>query len=313
MAYPPPSPPYVGPPYRHSGNGNKPIIRIVVHCTVGSDAKGAQGTARYFRSSAANGSAHYIVDSDETLQSAFDSVVCWHAPPNTHSIGIELCCSLSNEGEGHWQRDDHQAMLRRAARLTAELCLAYDLPVRKMTVAQVRSNESGICGHIDVSNAFHQSSHWDPGPHFPWSQFMAMVRAEVSAITNPTTPPPPEEDMPLTQADAKLVVDELLNRGLSNGTSFAGNITETADRVEVIYGRTGTLIEGGGINSQLDAMHGLNVEAKGTLGRIETKVNQPIDVVALAAAIVAAMPTDGDVDQATVEAGVRAVLGTLDN
>jgi N-acetyl-anhydromuramyl-L-alanine amidase AmpD len=34
---------------------------------------------------------------------------------------------------------------------------------------------AGICGHVEVSQAFHLSTHTDPGPNFPWSQFMAVV------------------------------------------------------------------------------------------------------------------------------------------
>lgn len=187
--YPAPTPDYVGPVYRDSGTGNKPIIRIVIHCTVGSDAKGATGTAAYFRSSAAKGSAHYITDANLTLQSAYDSVVCWHAPPNPHSLGIEMCCSLSNQGKGHWTQANHIAMMKRTARLTAELCLHYGIPATKLTVAQVRAGQKGICGHIDVSNAFGQSSHWDPGPYFPWTTFIGMVRGEVAAIVAGSNPP----------------------------------------------------------------------------------------------------------------------------
>lgn len=196
MAYAPPAPPYYGPPAHSSGNGNKPINRIVIHCTAGSDGKGAQGTARYFKTKAAGGSAHYIIDSDETLQTAYDSVVCWHAPPNTHSLGLEMECSLANEGKGHWTRPDHVSMMKRTAVLTAQLCLAYDVPVVKLTAAQLRAGSRGICGHFDVSQAFGQSSHWDPGPYFPWAQFMAWVRAEVDRIkvSAPTPPKPPAFD-----------------------------------------------------------------------------------------------------------------------
>lgn len=197
MAYPPPAPPYYGPPAHDSGNGNKPINRIVIHCTAGSDAQSAQGTAKYFKQEAATGSAHYVVDSDETLQTAYDSVVCWHAPPNLHSLGLEICCSLKDDGKGHWVKPDHVAMMKRTARLAAELCLAYDVPVVKLTPAQLKAGKRGICGHVDVSKAWGQSTHWDPGPYFPWDSFMAMVRSEVDHIkSGGTTAPAPPKPTP---------------------------------------------------------------------------------------------------------------------
>lgn len=186
--------PYVGPVAHDSGDGNLPVNRIVIHCTVGADGKGAAGTAAYFRDPNSRGSAHSIVDSDETLICAHDQVVCWHAPPNSHSYGIELCCSLSDQGKGHWTLASHIAMLKRAAVLTAEKCLQHKIPVVKINDQDLREGKRGICGHIDVSLAFKQSTHWDPGPYFPWAQFMEYVRAAYAALTQ-------EEELPMAIAD----------------------------------------------------------------------------------------------------------------
>ena len=175
---------YVGPVAHDSGNDNLPIHRIVVHCTAGADAKGARGTAKYFQEESATGSAHAITDPDELVISAYDTVVCWHAPPNLHSIGIEICCSLANDGAGHWTLDSHQKMLHRAARWVAEKCHEHGIPVRKLTDDDLRTNPNalGICGHVDVTMAFHQSTHTDPGPYFPWSQFLGYVTQEFNQI-----------------------------------------------------------------------------------------------------------------------------------
>lgn len=210
----PPAPIYAGPPYRSTAGSNRPFKRVVIHCTVGSDGKGAQGTARYFRSKEAKGSAHYVVDSDEVLQTAYDSVICWHAPPNQGSLGIELCCSLAGKGEGHWDRPDHQAMLRLSAQLTAQLCLAYEIPIARLSPADLLAGKHGICGHVDVSQAWDQSSHWDPGPYFPWAQFMTLVRDAARALR--TTPPPatPEDDVTEQQADRIItLLEELTAQG----------------------------------------------------------------------------------------------------
>lgn len=174
--YPAPSPPYAGPPFRSSGTGNKPIRRITIHSTVGPTADGSrQGIAAYFRSSRAGGSAHYVVDAGGVLQTAWDSVVCWHAPPNPNSIGIEMC-DYPTQTMDRWANDDHKALLERTARLTAELCLAYD--VRPWFVSRIglRAGRSGVTTHNEVSQAFHQSTHWDPGA-WPRRRFMRRVRA----------------------------------------------------------------------------------------------------------------------------------------
>lgn len=184
----PPNPVYLGPVAHSSGVGNKPIRRIVIHCTVGAEpghVGAARDTAAYFRKRSAGGSAHYVRDARETVQCAYDSVIAWHAPPNPHSIGYEVCCSLDAQGRGHWQREDHQKALLGAAKDVARLCLAYGVPVRKVSVADLRAGREGICGHVDVSAAFHQSTHWDPGPAFPWQQFMQMVEKEAAMLRRP--------------------------------------------------------------------------------------------------------------------------------
>jgi hypothetical protein len=202
--YPPPAPPYVGPPSKSSAGSNKPIRRIVLHGTVSpTERGGARKIAAYFRSDSAAGSAHYVVDPGEVVQSAHDSVICWHAPPNANSLGIELCDWVGGkDGKPlpltRWEQRDHKAMLKLAARLTAELCLAYDVPVRMVGARGLKAGKQGICEHSDVSAAFKQSSHWDLGA-FPRRRFIHLVRAEVESIET-GTPAPAERPNRVTKA-----------------------------------------------------------------------------------------------------------------
>jgi hypothetical protein len=209
MTVQPPSPPYVGPARHTMGSNNKPIARIVMHATVGSEpaVKGAaRGVAAMFRTTDRYASAHYVADAAESVQVVYDSLVAEHAPPNQHSIGYELCCSLANEGKDHWARTDHQAMLKIAAQDVARLCLAYDVPIVKLSPADLVNGKHGICGHIDVSNAWHQTTHWDPGPYFPWAQFIGLVHAAAKALTDKPNPQPPRP------ADADFFVAEISGR-----------------------------------------------------------------------------------------------------
>lgn len=206
----PPAPPYLGPSYRSSDGPNKPIDRIVIHSTVSPCAPGmARRIAQYFRSRTAGGSAHYIVDPGEVVQAVLDSVIAWHAPPNPRSIGVELCDmptlflrrffpggkvpkgTESGEVDDHrragslnpirWMLPNYRAMYRRAARLVAELCLAYDVPPYFRNARQLRRGLRGVTTHAQVSKAWGQSSHWDPGA-WPRRAFMRRVRAEIEKI-----------------------------------------------------------------------------------------------------------------------------------
>jgi hypothetical protein len=172
------------------------VTRIVIHGTVSPCRDGqARATAAYFQTVKRSASAHYVVDPGEAVQSAWDSVICWHAPPNRHSIGVEMC-DIPGPVPGdrvsaarrkalrrvwRWRNDNQVAMLRRTARLVAELCAAYGVPPVFVDAAALRKGRRGITTHAQVSKAFRQSTHWDPG-WWPRRRFMRWVRADHRAI-----------------------------------------------------------------------------------------------------------------------------------
>lgn len=177
----PPAPEYLGPARFVGGRQElNPLRRIVIHCTVSPcERGGARNVARYFRDSVTRpSSAHYIVDPGEVVQVVGDHTVAFHAPPNTDTIGVELC-DMQGGPIARWEDANHRAMLQRAAELVAELCLAYDVPRRRLGHLRLRAGQRGITGHVDVSRAWGQTNHSDPGDGFPWATFMNLVRAEV--------------------------------------------------------------------------------------------------------------------------------------
>lgn len=240
MGYPAPAPKYIGPANRNGGPGNKPIKRIVIHCTVSPCATGAENIARYFKTTSTPASAHYVVDAKTTIQSLYDSYVGFHAPPNGNSLGIELCCNLHGQGKGHWSRRDHKKMLRRAARLTAELCLAYDVPAVRLTPAEMRAGKQGLCGHNDVRDAWGQTTHWDPGPHFPWKWFVQLVQDEIEQIKceNKPDPKPKKRKKRNTRvrrarkelAEALELLDDAVTKG-----KRTGKVRKQRDKIRKAY------------------------------------------------------------------------------
>ncbi len=177
-----------------SGSPNTPVYRVVIHLTSGSDVwpraalpEAALGTARYFANPDCGGSAHYVHDAGPVEQHCVpDNVVAWHAPPNLHSIGQEIC------GHPAWTReqflDDRvRPALENSAARTRELCDRFGVPKVHIDAGQLLGGAHGVTGHDSVSQAWHQSTHWDPGPNFPWDWYMA----EVNEGAPPPPPPPP--------------------------------------------------------------------------------------------------------------------------
>lgn len=174
-----PSPPYLGPAAHTSSGSNKPIRRIVLHSTVSPCVPGgARSIAAYFRSPSSGGSAHYVVDPKEVVQVVYDGVIAWHAPPNGNSLGIEMCDMPNASTAARWNDANHKAMLALVVDLVADLCLAYDVPPWFRTPLGLRLGRRGITTHHNVSQAFHQSSHWDVGA-WPRRAFMRAVRANI--------------------------------------------------------------------------------------------------------------------------------------
>jgi hypothetical protein len=170
--------------------GGRDINLIVVHDMEAPERLNtAENVAAWFAGSTApRASAHYNIDADSIVQSVRDMDVAWHAPGANHNgIGLEHA-GYARQSRAEWLDDYGLRMLRLSARLTAELCAKYEIPVRRVTYDGLRAGVRGITGHHDVSLAFVRSSHWDPGPDFPWDFYLEMVKAELSKIKSPPKP-----------------------------------------------------------------------------------------------------------------------------
>lgn len=192
MRVPAPSPPYVGPPNNHGPATNRPIKRVVIHSTVSDCVPGGARTiARYFMMTDRDASAHYIVDPAEIIQGLYDSFVGYAAPPNEGSIHIEMCdipgpipqAPMRKKMRTYWRwnRPNQKLMLDKTAYLTARICLHEGIPLKFLSVAALKNGEKGITTHDNVSQAFNQSTHWDPG-FWPRYKFMRLVRKHAKIL-----------------------------------------------------------------------------------------------------------------------------------
>lgn len=241
MSIAPPSPPVVGgAPANHSGRGNHPVDRVVIHSAVTPCEPGrARQLGAWNRDGTTGGSWHYAIDPDETIQCSWDSFVCWHAPPNPHSLGNEMC-ENPTWNPARWLGRNHRRTLAATARLTARQCLAYDIPIRWLSVKDLRAGRRGITSHHNVTKAFGQSTHTDPRA-WPRRKFMRMVREEAARLLNEG-----DDDMP---TPAELWDEPLeVKRGDEIRTTSARNIMreleEEQDRQGKKLDRIIDLLEG---------------------------------------------------------------------
>jgi hypothetical protein len=89
--------------------------------------------------------------------------------------------SSTAAGKARWKDPSHKAMLELAVDLVARLCLAYDVPAVWVDRLGLQAGKHGVTTHAEVSAAFHQSTHWDPGT-WPRIRFMRAVRRRIKSL-----------------------------------------------------------------------------------------------------------------------------------
>lgn len=153
-------------PNRNSG-GNFPINRIVVHCMEAPE-KGdtAENVARYLSNPSVRASAHYCIDNDSIVRCVPEEDRAWHAPPNPNSIGLEHA-GYARQSPAEWSDAYSMAMLNRSITFCAALCTKHNVPPTWLSPADLLRGERGITSHYNVVQAWHKSTHTDPGGGFP--------------------------------------------------------------------------------------------------------------------------------------------------
>lgn len=183
--------PFVRPRAWGSGRAGYAVQYIVVHYTAGSErSTSAEDGAAYDQRRTDGTSTHYFVDQNSIVQCVYtwDRANAAFSYGNRLGIQYELCGTVQTRAQ--WLDSASDATLTNAARQMARDCRKYNLPVRRLTVQQMRNGEKGICGHVDVTDAYGLGDHRDPGTEFPWDVLLQRVQQFLA----PTTPAPQQEE-----------------------------------------------------------------------------------------------------------------------
>jgi len=196
--------PFVASPHVNRTDGRQ-IDLIVIH-TMEMDEKGttAENCASWFQNPGAKVSAHYCIDNDTIVQCVRDQDVAWAAPgANSDGIQIEHAGRAAQTGRD-WSDAYSTAMLERSAKLVADLCRTYKIPVTWLRAPDLQAGKRGITTHDAVSKAFKRGSHWDPGANFPIERYLASIRKHLgSAGAAPAEVKPLKADPPALRRGAE--------------------------------------------------------------------------------------------------------------
>lgn len=158
----------------------KDVRVIVIHTTEAPKTDHtAMNVAKWTNGPDAKVSAHFVVDSDNVVQTVREKDVAWHArSANPFSIGVEHAGSAA-QNAAQWDDDFNRKMLRRSAELVAGIAHRWDIPIRWLSAEELRApGARGITGHRECTDAFENGQgHGDPGPNFPRAHYIELVRA----------------------------------------------------------------------------------------------------------------------------------------
>ncbi len=174
---------------RRVGRGGLWPSLIGIHTMEAPEAgQTAENVAVYFKRVEA--SSHWCVDNNSRVRVVRDEDTAWTMPPtNGWSLNIEMA-GYAGQTTRQWDDAYSNSVLDIAALCAAEWCKKYTIPVRRLTTSQLLGRQKGLAGHVDVNRAFRASDHSDPGPSFPWDEFLGRVRKHLGQPAHAPAPAP---------------------------------------------------------------------------------------------------------------------------
>ena len=179
--------PFLQAKYYTPGRSGKKVSWIFIHTmeTPETPSRAKQVWQWFAGKTAPQASAHFMVDATSVEQSVRLTDTAWAVDDydtNQRSVSIETAGEAS-QTPAQWADAYSKAELALEAKLTAQLCKNFNIPVRKATHADIQKGIPGIAGHWDVTIAKGiRGGHTDPGKNFPWATFIPLVQAEYAKL-----------------------------------------------------------------------------------------------------------------------------------
>lgn len=165
---------------------HRQIDLVVVHTMEARELPTtAEAVAAFFAKPSTRASAHVCIDNNSEVRCVPDHDVAWAAPGANHNgLQMELA-GFARQTKADWHDPYSTDELQRAAHRAALWCHRHSIPVRYVDAAGLKAGKRGLTEHHQVTLAFHESTHTDPGDHFPWAEFLVLVKAELAGLARP--------------------------------------------------------------------------------------------------------------------------------
>lgn len=192
--------------FNMGGPRSGPIQGICIHTTENSFGTTAEQIALYQLQSQ-TGSYHRLVDAaGRTLLANTDDWTTWSTANKGNETLLHVSCvAWAKSTRAQWLAQPK--MLDAVAATVAEWSKVHNIPLVKITGADLRAGKRGICGHADARDAWGITTHWDPGPGFPFDVVIDKARALLAAPT-PAPAPAPAPKEPAMPSPDDLTLDQ---------------------------------------------------------------------------------------------------------
>lgn len=111
----------------------------------------------------------------------------YHAPPLNKNWWSICIPGRAAQTRDEWLDQLSYNHIRGVAKYVVAKAAIDGFPLTKIDFHGLLAGDRGYCSHADVSQAWGQTDHTDPGKNFPWD----ILQLEIQALITPDPPPPP--------------------------------------------------------------------------------------------------------------------------
>ena len=167
---------------------------IIVHTTENTPGTPAR-TIVEWQARSKTGSYHRLVDATGLITLAnTDGWRVWATGNKGNDIALHVSCvAQAKMNRAEWLAQPK--MLEGVARAIAFWARTYNIPLVKLSRAELGAGKHGVAGHLEAQ-VWGSTTHWDPGYHFPYDVVLARAK-EINA--QPSTPTAPEGELTMSQ------------------------------------------------------------------------------------------------------------------
>ncbi len=108
-----------------------------------------------------------------------------YAAPPCNKTHWHICMpGRASQTREEWLDDLSSKHMLGVAKFIVDKSAIDGIPLKRLTVPQLVNGDNGYCSHWDVSLAWKQTTHTDPGANFPWD-ILAGIIINLTTVTPP--------------------------------------------------------------------------------------------------------------------------------